>query len=376
MRVCLRRSRRTATPDRCPRLPRALRLIVPVLIFFFILPFARAASAQTEAREEIDTCLTCHADESLTITFGDGATQSLAVDGSMFARSVHGETLRCTDCHAGMDEVPHPERTFKNRAEFRAAFRDACRSCHFETYTQSLDGVHDRLLAKGDARAPACADCHGAHDITEAGKPRAAISRTCARCHESISATYANSVHGRSLLDAGNPDVPVCTDCHHAHDIADPRATSWLLRTPELCGRCHTNAPLMAKYGLSPNVLSTYLADFHGASASLSAGSGTEPEKGRVTALCIDCHGVHNVMRVTDPDSPVLTANLQRTCARWHPGAPASMPAAWLSHYEPSWQKAPVVYSVKVAYAVLIPFIIGGLVLQILLHLWRQVVNR
>jgi hypothetical protein len=35
-----------------------------------------------------------------------------------------------------------------------------------------------------------------------------------------------------------------------------------------------------------------------------------------------------------------------------------------------------VVYGVKIAYAILIPFMIGGLGLQILLHLWRLMVNR
>ena len=90
-----------------------------------------------------------------------------------------------------------------------------------------------------------------------------------------------------------------------------------------------------------------------------------------MTALCIDCHGVHNITRVDDPTSPVLKANLVKTCQKCHPGAPETFPAAWLSHYEPSWQKAPLVYSVKVFYTVFIPFIIGGLVLQILLHLWR-----
>ena len=33
-------------------------------------------------------------------------------------------------------------------------------------------------------------------------------------------------------------------------------------------------------------------------------------------------------------------------------------------------------YGVKVFYAMLIPFVIGGLALQVLLHLWRVVVNR
>ena len=51
-------------------------------------------------------------------------------------------------------------------------------------------------------------------------------------------------------------------------------------------------------------------------------------------------------------------------------------PAAWLSHYEPSLHKAPMVYAVKLGYAVIIPFMIGGLGLQILLHLWRLMANR
>ena len=35
-----------------------------------------------------------------------------------------------------------------------------------------------------------------------------------------------------------------------------------------------------------------------------------------------------------------------------------------------------MVYAVRIGYLILIPFMIGGLVLQILLHLWRVVVNR
>ena len=49
---------------------------------------------------------------------------------------------------------------------------------------------------------------------------------------------------------------------------------------------------------------------------------------------------------------------------------------SWLSHYEPSPKKASLVYYVKLFYRVFIPFVIIGLVLQILLHIWRLIVSR
>ena len=72
----------------------------------------------------------------------------------------------------------------------------------------------------------------------------------------------------------------------------------------------------------------------------------------------------------------MLQANLQKTCAKCHPGAPKNFTGAWLSHYQPSPKRAPLVWAVGVFYKIFIPFLIGGLVLQILLHLWRVMVNR
>jgi hypothetical protein len=189
-----------------------------------------------------------------------------------------------------------------------------------------------------------------------------------------VAEIYAGSVHGRALQGENAADVPVCTDCHRSHDIVNPREAGFLLRTPQECGRCHADAERMRKYELSTNVLETYLSDFHGMTASLS--QRTARGEGRVTAVCVDCHGVHDIAKVDDPGSRVLKANLVKTCRNCHQGATESFPSAWLSHFEPSWDKAPLVYAVKLFYKAFIPFVIGGLVLQILLHLWRVVVNR
>jgi hypothetical protein len=99
-------------------------------------------------------------------------------------------------------------------------------------------------------------------------------------------------------------------------------------------------------------------------------------EGAMLAAVCTDCHGVHDIQSAKDPSSSTMQANLTRTCQKCHPDATDQFPKSWLSHYEPSWQKASLVYGVQLFYKFLIPFMIGGLVLQIALHLWRIVVNR
>ena len=176
------------------------------------------------------------------------------------------------------------------------------------------------------------------------------------------------------MIEQGNNDVPVCTDCHHAHDTANPLSASWHLQIPQLCASCHANKQLMAKYGISTAVLTTYLNDFHGMTASLQRTEKAHPRE--FTATCTDCHGVHDIRKVNGVGLQAIKENLLITCRRCHTDASANFPSAWLGHYEPSLRHSPLVYAVKMFYAIFIPFVIGGLVLQILLHLWRAVVNR
>ena len=344
------------------------------LLITVVLASAQPPAAPAAAPPDAETCLACHGDAELATTTTTGETVKLHVDGAVFGQSVHAK-LSCADCHTGMTEVPHESRSFRNPRELTLAYSEQCRSCHFDKYTKTLDSAHQAAVARGDRTAPVCVDCHGSHDVQKPAQPRTRISETCSRCHQGVATSYSKSVHGRGLTNGAAIDVPVCTDCHRTHDIAGPHQEKWELRTPDLCGSCHADESRMKKYGLSTAVLTTYLSDFHGKTASLRKNQGLSPN-GPVVARCTDCHGVHDIEKADNPDSPVLKANLVQTCRKCHEGADENFPAAWLSHYEPSLDKAPVVYGVKVAYAVLIPFMIGGLGLQILLHLWRLMVNR
>jgi predicted CXXCH cytochrome family protein len=346
-------------------------MFLPAVLAAFVA-VGPQSGAQTPPIDD-QTCLSCHGESGLSLTTRDGTDVPLHVPASALAGSVHAR-VACADCHTGMAEVPHPERTFGSRRDLSLALDEQCRRCHFSNYTKTLDSVHQQAVARGDRTAPVCVDCHGSHDVKKPSQPRTAVSQTCARCHEGVANKYAQSVHGRALA-AGNADVPVCTDCHHSHDIAGPKQMQWELRTPQLCGSCHANQAMMRKYGLSTRVLDTYLADFHGKTSTLRQTQGVTPT-GRVVARCTDCHGVHDIEPAKDRNSPVMKANLVKTCRQCHADATEAFPGAWLSHYEPSMKKAPLVYAVKMTYAVLIPFMIGGLGLQILLHLWRLMVNR
>jgi hypothetical protein len=323
---------------------------------------------------ETAACLECHADPELETELDNGDLVKLYFDKEANATSVHA-TVDCTECHVelkGKGEK-HKGNPLATAREYALKFSEVCRDCHFQNYTKTLDSVHHTLLLQGKKEAAVCTDCHGAHDTGKAAEPRSRISRSCARCHEKIALQYTKSVHGAALLSEENPDVPTCTDCHRAHDILDPRSGAWRLRSPQMCGSCHTNTRMMKKYGLSTGVLSSYLSDFHGVTTTLQK---TAQDAQPVVALCTDCHGVHDITKVNDPGSRVIAGNLVRTCQKCHPTATDAFPAAWLSHYEPTLEKAPLVYVVNLFYSLLIPFMIAGLILQIVLHLWRVVVNR
>lgn len=348
--------------------PRRACLLVLFAAVALVSYTGEAAAGQNPAEE----CLVCHG-EPIELTFADGTTRSLRFEHGNLEKSVH-KNVACVECHPNTKEIPHPERTLASNRQFSVASSEQCRQCHFEEYRQSLESVHAKAVGRGDLTAPTCVDCHGGHLVEPASAPRTKIADTCGRCHTKTANVYAASVHGQDVAK-NIADVPTCTDCHGAHEVAGPGDPGWRTSTPEICGNCHGDRERMEKYGLSANVLRTYVADFHGKTARLRA-AGRPEHAESVVAVCSDCHGTHNVTRVDSPDSPALKANLVNTCRTCHTEAGTQFPDAWMSHYEPTWKETPVLMAVKAGYGVLIPFIIGGMMLQVLLHLWRMAVNR
>ena len=333
-----------------------------------------AAKKDTPALSEVDRCMACHQDDKLSRTLESGEILNLYVDANAYVNSVHGGKLSCSDCHAGFTGFPHPELRASSKRAYVVAYYEVCKRCHFANYTKTLDSVHYAVLSSGSQNAPVCTDCHGAHNVVRQNSSRAHVSHSCGACHQEVYADYAESVHGAALLGDNNEDVPVCTTCHGVHNIPSASSSQFHLMSTDLCAKCHSDEKKMAKYGLSPNVVQSYLDDFHGKTVSFIRKQASMVWTGK--PVCTDCHGVHDIAGADDPNSLKIKSNLLATCKKCHPDANENFPAAWLSHYQPSINKASIVYLVKVYYWILIPVMIGGLLLHILLDLWRLARNR
>lgn len=377
------------------RYPRKLLLsfilILPVILS---LAFSSAALAGEPAQDDLpepdsqsiadETCLTCHGIPGLTMPLENGEELDLFVNPLEHQASIHGELgYACVQCHIEVGDYPHPEFSAADHRDVSLQMVDLCQRCHTGEYEMSQDSTHARVLAEGVREGAICTDCHTAHEVRqltdmETGEltPEAHlwIPKTCQMCHSTIHEKYEESVHGKALIE-GNPDVPTCIDCHGVHSMEDPRTTEFRLNSPEICAECHTNASIMDKYGISTNVLDTYVADFHGTTITLFEQQSPDAESNK--PVCFDCHGVHDIMAVDDPQKGLsVKKNLMVRCQACHPDATANFPDSWLAHYEPSREKFPIVYYVDLFYKILIPTVLGGMGLLVVLDFGRMTTNK
>jgi predicted CXXCH cytochrome family protein len=332
-----------------------------------------------------DYCIGCHSQQGLSRRLADGSVLPLTINGQRFRESVHGEEdVACVDCHTDIQKFPHPEFSEESRRAVTLDLYTACERCHEEQYQKVQDSVHQAAMAGGNANAAVCTDCHNPHEQhrltnVQSGQllpeARLGIPLTCARCHSAIYDTYKQSVHGAALTGQGNLDVPTCIDCHGVHNIQNPTTARFRNETPQLCAKCHTDEAKMAKYGISTDVLNTYVADFHGTTVTLF--EQVSPDTPTNKPVCTDCHGVHDISLVDNPATGIaIKENLLVKCQRCHPGVTsASFTDAWMSHYVASPEQFPLVYYVNLFYRVFIPTVIGGMLLFVVTDVVRRRVD-
>lgn len=323
-------------------------------------------------------CLSCHSNPDLKMQRGS-RTVSLFVNQDELAKSRHSQKA-CVQCHTGgSPSETRPCRTVIAKVD--------CSICHNEVVTQYRDSTHGKLAESGSPDAPACRDCHSPHGVLSRNDPASPtfsrnVPALCANCHRTgrkaanryrgkqdhIVENYAESIHGKGLLESGltvtancadchtahhelpsanaassvnrnniaktcskchrgiydmytksvhsaevtktSKTLPVCSECHSAHTIQRTDLSNFRLHIMDQCGRCHQA------------ITDSYFETFHGKVSKLGYLS---------TAKCYDCHGSHDILPVTDQRSRLSRNNIVKTCGKCHTGSHRQF-AGYLTH--------------------------------------------
>ena len=298
----------------------------------------------------------------------------------VYANSLHGQKVeegvelapRCWDCH-GAHEIVEVSSPDSRVAKFKIPF--VCGSCHKEgtEVTQTYDIPQDHILShysqsihgeglfrQGLTVTAVCTDCHTAHNVLPHTDPLSSIFRdnvpiTCQKCHGRIEEVHTQVIRGE-LWEKEPNKVPICVDCHSPHEIrrvyydrglsdrdclechADPglhvvRNDTRISLAVDLddvqdsahrgvrCAQCHTGASIEAQRPCETVAARVDCSICHAEAVEMyGAGAhGKLAHRGDVNApVCVDCHGVHDVKRHQDPDSPTYPMNVPNLCGHCH----------------------------------------------------------
>lgn len=154
-----------------------------------------------------------------------------------------------------------------------------CAVCHSQQAKQFDDSVHHGVVP--------CQECHGGEKVYELSPEAWQKFVTAPTTNASGAIPPAPFDHGKSF-----------------------RGKSSRVGVPVLCGTCHSDVERMNPYGLRTDQLSSYQVSGHGKRLKQYADD-------RV-AVCIDCHGIHDILRSSNPQSRTFARNVPQTCGRCH----------------------------------------------------------
>ena len=401
----------------------ALEMIMLKKLIFLIIFLSFSVYCFGQETTEYESCNDCHSGKKEDVS---------RVTMEVIDKSVH-EGTECLECHLDAEELPHAEKLDpvncgECHEDETAAYKrhgmlevgsakdiPACSDCHGthsiiasseekssvhplnlpttcgkchedpnltdehtflpKTPVQAYQAsVHGKANAEGEYKAASCSDCHSSngstHQILAPGNPVStinhfAIPKTCGKCHEEIEKEYWEGIHGQLTL-RGKTDSPVCTNCHGEHRILSHEDKDSPVNRSRLaeatCTPCHESANLTEKYGLPAGQLASFIDSYHGQKSK--AGDNT-------VANCASCHGAHRILPHEDPGSSIHLNNLPDTCGECHPGITEEI-ATTPIHDGSGPQNKGWPYFFTILYIVLISGTVTGMLLYIILDLFRQ----
>ncbi len=138
----------------------------------------------------------------------------------------------------------------------------------------------------------------------------------CMSCHTDIGSNeavaYLDDVHYKAGV--------TCADCHGGDPTLEDQDASMSpakgyvgvpkkSAIPKMCGKCHGTGNTKFR---TDSHLSDVMDDF------TSSVHGRALEQSDDGPQCVTCHGIHNIVKVDDPHSPVYPTNVTKTCAKCH----------------------------------------------------------
>jgi hypothetical protein len=210
----------------------------------------------------------------------------------------------CIYCHS----KPITKRNLIDKVQLKLNQEKLCLDCHLKhpesqtkfskTLVEYDKSVHGLAIARGNANAAVCVDCHGAHRLEKASVSTSSINKqnvhnVCGKCHKDITGEYMKSTHGMGVMK-GFKDAPTCTFCHGEHnilavpDVPEQAFTKTGMKFNVVinnkmvfCISCHTDEIMMKKYGLS--------------TVEESHKWMPNQVKHWETVRCVDCHSSHQL---------------------------------------------------------------------------------
>lgn len=155
------------------------------------------------------------------------------------------------------------------------------------------------------------------------GIAHAQAENTCVDCHSALDPPlqvtqeqFSRDIHAQKGLTCASchGGDPTKADMDAMNKAAGFRGKIERKQIPELCGRCHSDGAFMRQYNpsLRTDQLSQYRTSVHG--KRLAQGDTN-------VAVCVDCHGVHDLRPASDTRSKVNPLNVAETCSRCHSNA-------------------------------------------------------
>jgi hypothetical protein len=302
--------------------------------------FVRVAEVAGSRHAKV-ACSQCHSEVNAsrvrpceTITHPVDCSRCHEEMGQQFQRSRHGQLLAAGDHNAPTCKDCHGTHHVRGKRDpesvtFPTNVPALCGGCHREGQKAAVrytgrqheiiqhytESIHGKGLAKSGLTVTAtCTSCHTAHLILPRTDPESTVNpknvpATCGACHHGIQEQFVQSIHSASVSKT-DKNLPVCSDCHSAHQIRRTDEAGFKLDIMDKCGRCHED------------IAKTYFETYHGKVSRLGYTG---------TAKCYDCHGAHDILRVADPRSHLSRANVVATCQKCHANATRRF-AGYLTH--------------------------------------------